>query len=170
MRPDDAPLPRPSLSETALGALRVATVLALVAAGAAYVLAVGAGGRHERALRAAQRLCRLFCRVTGVALRTPHADRLARHPGFVFFNHGSFLDVVVLLAAAPMRFLATAGVRRLPFVGRMADAAGTLYVARGNAASREAARRALRATLRRAPLPPGGGGPPGAPPPPGAPR
>ena len=63
------------------------------------------------------------------------------------------LDPLVLVAATPFRFLSTLGVRFLPLVGWMATALGTIYVNRGRAASREAARGALREAVHHSPTP-----------------
>ena len=54
-----------------------------------------------------------------------------------------------------MRFLSTAGVRHLPFIGWMATALGTLYVNRGRGASREEARHALRREVHQSSVPVG---------------
>jgi 1-acyl-sn-glycerol-3-phosphate acyltransferase len=59
-------------------------------------------------------------------------------PVLLAANHISWLDMVVLMASCPNRFVAKAEVRHWPLVGRLADAAGTLFV------TRESARDAVR--------------------------
>ncbi len=46
-------------------------------------------------------------------------------------NHVSWIDIAVLGARAPLRFLSKAEVRRWPVIGWLANAAGTLYLQRG---------------------------------------
>lgn len=154
--PDDLP-PRPSSREIAVGVLRVGAVLVLLVVGTGVLLAVSLVPTPIRSRSPAERvavaLCRAFLWITGVELQIDEAEVLREHRGFVFFNHVSWLDPLVLVAAAPFRFLSTLGVRFLPFVGWMATALGTIYVNRGRAASREAARSALREGIRSSPTP-----------------
>ncbi|MEO0560205.1 MAG: 1-acyl-sn-glycerol-3-phosphate acyltransferase, partial [Bacteroidota bacterium] len=87
--------------------------------------------------------------------------------GFVFFNHFSWIDPVVLMAATPVRYLAASGVRKLPFIGWVGRAVGTVFVNRGDNSSREAARGGLRdaiaSSLTPVALAPEGGIKPGPP-------
>ena len=143
----DRPPPRPALAACVLGALRVAAVLAVLVVGAATLLAAslvpGRPGGAAPAGWVAVGVARAVLAAIGVRLRVEGGAALRAHRGFVFFSHPSFLDPLLLLAVRPLRFLAAAGVRRLPLVGPMATALGTLYVDRGRGASRERARRAL---------------------------
>jgi 1-acyl-sn-glycerol-3-phosphate acyltransferase len=59
-------------------------------------------------------------------------------PGIVVTNHISWLDVFVLNAAIPMRFVAKSEVRRWPLIGWLCARAQTLFIERGRA--RDAAR------------------------------
>lgn len=47
-------------------------------------------------------------------------------------NHVSWLDIVVLYACSPCRFIAKSEVSRYPLVGRIARNAGTLFLKRGS--------------------------------------
>lgn len=60
-------------------------------------------------------------------------------PVLLVANHISWLDIPVLHAARHCRFVSKADVKRWPLIGRMASAAGTLYI------ERESRRDALRA-------------------------
>ena len=62
----------------------------------------------------------------------PHGVPEGGMPGNVLIvaNHVSWLDIFVLLALAPARFVAKADIRRWPVVGRLAANAGTLFVER----------------------------------------
>jgi 1-acyl-sn-glycerol-3-phosphate acyltransferase len=76
----------------------------------------------------------------------PHGLPEGGMPGNVLIvaNHVSWLDIFVLLALSPVRFVAKADIRRWPVVGRLAANAGTLFVERerrrhAHAINREAA-------------------------------
>ena len=150
-------LPRPGPLGVALGVLRVAGVFALLAVGTLVLLVAALLPVRPRGVRLAVHVAvgisRLFIAITGTRLVVTHADVLHAHRGFVFFNHLAWLDSIALMAVTPVRFLATQGVRRIPFVGWIAAAIGTLFVNRGRDESREAARGALRAAVAQSPLP-----------------
>ncbi len=57
-----------------------------------------------------------------------------RH-GLIVTNHISWLDVFVLNAVVPMRFVAKSEVRRWPVIGWLCARAQTLFIERGNARS-----------------------------------
>ncbi len=155
--PPDALPPRPGLAGCLLGVLRLVVGLALIVGGTVVILACALAPRRighvSPAERVAQRLSAALLAVAGVRVEAEGRDRLAAHRGFVFFNHLSYLDPLVLAAVAPMRFLATAGVRKLPFIGWIATALGTLYVRRGRGASRTRARESLRHEVQSSPVP-----------------
>ena len=158
MNPDTlAGLPRPGPVATLLGAVRVLAVLVLLVVGTVALVAAALVPVRPRGVRlavwAAVAVARAFLAFTGTRVAVDDRAALRAHRGFVFFSHLSFLDPVVLMAAAPTRFLAAEGVRRIPFVGWIAQAAGTLFVNRGRDASREAARHALRAAVADGPTP-----------------
>lgn len=150
-------LPRPGALGWLLGAVRFAGVLLLLVAGTVVLLAASLVPVRPRGVRLAVHvavgIARGLLALTGTRLDVTGADALRAHRGFVFFNHLSWLDPLALMAVTPMRFLATQGVRHIPFVGWIAQAVGTLFVNRGRDESREAARGALRAAVARSPLP-----------------
>jgi 1-acyl-sn-glycerol-3-phosphate acyltransferase len=51
-------------------------------------------------------------------------------PVLLAANHISWLDVYVILATCPCRFVAKSEVRQWPLVGRLAAASGTLFISR----------------------------------------
>ena len=55
---------------------------------------------------------------------------LPPHGGLVVMNHISWLDVFVLNAVAPSRFVSKAEVARWPLVGYLVSRSGTLYIER----------------------------------------
>lgn len=86
---------------------------------------------------------RRLLRVLRVEVVCPEAERLATFHGFVFPNHVSYLDILVLLSVTPVSFLAKDEVRRMPLIGWIAKAIGCVFVERTDKASREAARHTL---------------------------
>ncbi len=99
-------------------------------------------------------MARVVWAVFGVRVRCDGAARIRRHRGFVFPNHRSYADIVVLLHLFPVRFLSNHAVRRMPFVGWLAQAMGTVFVNRESQASRAEARRELAEALHVQPHPP----------------
>ncbi|HEX5529127.1 MAG TPA: AMP-binding protein, partial [Methylomirabilota bacterium] len=78
--------------------------------------------------------CRLMLAASGCSLRLEGADHLAAGgPVLLAANHGSYLDVVVLLAALPVpfRFVAKRELATAPVVGAIIRKVGHLTVERG---------------------------------------
>lgn len=65
----------------------------------------------------------------GVVLHTVGPPR-ARGPVLLVANHISWVDILVLMATGPCRFVAKAQVHHWPLVGAMAAGAGTLFIER----------------------------------------
>ena len=57
-----------------------------------------------------------------------------RQPALRLSNHISWLDIVILAALYPQRFVSKSEVADWPVIGPLARAAGTLFIQRGNAA------------------------------------
>lgn len=88
-------------------------------------------------------VCRIAVKIFGVAVTCPEPARLAEHQGFLFANHNSYFDIIVLLSLLPVRFVAKAEVRAIPFIGRMASSFGCVFVKRESKESRAQARAEL---------------------------
>lgn len=71
------------------------------------------------------------------------SEHYKQHRGFIFPNHISYLDILVLIAIAPVRFLAKREVRSWPVVGQAAQAIGCVFVNREDKDSRASARTSL---------------------------
>ena len=86
------------------------------------------------ALDAHQRMSRVqwwsvkLLHLLGIALKSEGTPR----PGakLLVANHISWLDIVVINAVVPARFVSKSEVRQWPVVGWLVDAAGTLYIER----------------------------------------
>lgn len=97
---------------------------------------------------------RLFVGIFRLRVVCPDVARLRAHRGFIFMNHLSYIEPLALLSLAPVRFLAAVELRQRPAIGWISQQVGTIFVERGDAASRSAARESVAAELRRSDRPP----------------
>lgn len=88
-------------------------------------------------------VCRLLLLLFNVKFTAPEATRIAQHDGFIFPNHLSFLDIILLLTVFPVRFLSKAEIANWPLFGWIARGIDTVFVDREDKSSREQARAAL---------------------------
>ena len=88
--------------------------------------------------------CRVFVRALDVDLRLVHKNKQPLPEQYILIaNHPSALEDFGVPALFDIYPLAKIGVRNWIVLGRISDYAGTIYVARGNASSRQAAKQAL---------------------------
>lgn len=87
--------------------------------------------------------------ILGVGVTLRGADALRDGPLLVVANHVSWLDVYLLNALAPARFVAKSEVRRWPLVGPIAAAFGTFFIVRGSYRDAARVKDAIAAALRR---------------------
>jgi 1-acyl-sn-glycerol-3-phosphate acyltransferase len=92
--------------------------------------------------------------VLGVKVVCADEEKLRAHEGLVLANHVSYLDITTLIAVAPMRFLSTAEVFKIPFVGWVADAISTVFVDRSDRSSRHSVRDSIANSVAKRPYPP----------------
>ena len=146
----------PSALGVALGVLRIVGLLLVAGVGAVPVLLAalipGRPGGARPAAWVTVVLAKLFLALFRVRLEAPAT--LRTHKGLVFLNHLTYLDPVVGFARGPVRFLAASGVRGIPFIGLIAMAVGTVFVDRGDRASRAATRERIHRHLTARPSPP----------------
>ena len=74
---------------------------------------------------------RQMLHIMGVAL-VVRGTPPAQGPALLVANHVSWLDIVVMNAAQPARFVSKADVKRWPVLGALITGAGTLYIEREN--------------------------------------
>lgn len=86
---------------------------------------------------------RALVAILNVNVECPVRPRFRAFSGFVFPNHVTYLDILVLIAVTPMRFLAKEEVRSWPVIGWIATAIGCVYVKREDKKSRAEAKAAL---------------------------
>ena len=70
-------------------------------------------------------------RILGVELKV-QGEVPEQGPALVVANHVSWLDILVMNAAQPARFVSKADVKRWPLLGSLITGAGTLYIEREN--------------------------------------
>lgn len=115
----------------ALLALRLARVFVHLLRGLCICGLVFPWIGRERRLARIQRWSAQLLRIFGVTVEFEPDNRPA-HPGLCVSNHVSWIDVFVINAVLPSRFVAKSEVRRWPLVGRLSAWAGTMFVARTN--------------------------------------
>lgn len=71
-----------------------------------------------------------FCRI--VQVRVSWQGEVVETPALWISNHVSWLDISVLGALFPVRFVAKAEIAGWPLIGHLARAAGTLFIKRGS--------------------------------------
>ncbi len=103
--------------------------------------------RRQRLIRAwSGRLLRIFA--VRIAVRGELHDH--RERGLVLVaNHVSWLDIFVLLAIQPARFVAKAELRRWPLIGWLIAGVGTLFIDRGSRRQIHQVNETVRAALAR---------------------
>jgi 1-acyl-sn-glycerol-3-phosphate acyltransferase len=133
--------------------LRVVVLLLLILAGLATVACFGplSQARRNRIIRG---WSRLLLQVCGVRLLVRgHLPAMLAHTGIapggrlVLANHISWLDVYVINAALPSRFIAKSEIRGWPLIGTLVGWAGTLFIERGRRHAVHAANLAVRRCL-----------------------
>ncbi len=88
--------------------------------------------------------CKIFVRGLDVDLRLIHKNKKPLPKQYILIsNHPSALEDFAVPALFDVYPLAKAGVRDWIVLGRISDYAGTIYVTRGSASSRHAAKKAL---------------------------
>ncbi|MEX5745017.1 lysophospholipid acyltransferase family protein [Massilia sp. X63] len=111
--------------------LRLARVMVHLLAGlatCALVFPLASGATRERLTRRWSRKLLGLCRVS--VEQVDGAPALAH--ALIVANHVSWLDIFVINALHPCRFVAKAEIRAWPVLGWLAAAAGTVFIARGN--------------------------------------
>lgn len=136
--PDDAVRPGPA--GLALALCRGAALGAVTSGGLAVLLVVRLVERPLCGLDrpVSPRITRTVCRVALpiLGLRYAVSGRPMRHRGAIVSNHVSWLDIFALNACQTVYFVAKEEVARWPFIGWLARATGTAFIARDPRAAR----------------------------------
>ncbi len=139
-------------------AVRIALVALVIGLGALVVLFLSPLPWRFKGAKVATLpvvgMAQAFMRIMGIRYHCPHPERVRQHAGLIFCNHTSFLDIMMILALTPARFLSTKGVRKLPIIGQIAVALDTIFVHRYNDQARAAARDEIVERLRERQYPP----------------
>lgn len=105
---------------------------------------------------------RLAMTLFNVRYKITHREIFEKHSGFIFANHISYFDILMLQAIRPLRWLSAEENRQIPVIGWVADALGTVFVNRSKKESRAQAREQLVRAKKHPPIvlfPEGGVGP-----------
>lgn len=95
----------------------------------AVIFPIVAAPRREKLIR---RWSQKLLRICGVKVRTRvPAGVDDAGPALIVSNHVSWLDIFVINARQPCRFVAKADIRDWPLVGWLCEKAGTVFIARG---------------------------------------
>ncbi|MEA3334377.1 MAG: lysophospholipid acyltransferase family protein [Chloroflexota bacterium] len=97
---------------------------------------------------------RPLMRALGIRFVCDDPQRVIEHHGFIFPNHISFFDTLVMSYLLPTRFLSKAEVRKYPLIGRIATATGTIFLDRSDKSQRANVRRTIAAKIRDKQYPP----------------
>lgn len=79
-----------------------------------------------------RRWSRRLLAICNVAVQVTPGSAKALEQGMIVCNHVSWLDIFVINALYPCRFVAKAEIRAWPLAGWLAAQAGTVFIARGN--------------------------------------
>lgn len=115
-------------------------------------LVPGTIGRYRLSFWILWASVRALLLILGVSVSCPDPEKVRHHHGFLFPNHVSYLDILVLLAVTPTRFLAKAEIRPWPVIGWAARAVGCVFVRRDDKASRAQARASIARAERYPPV------------------
>lgn len=140
---------------TVIGALRLATIVAILIPGTVTVWLTSFLPTRIRGARLCAwitlGMARAALTVLQIDVICTAREQLARHHGFIFPNHKSYMDVVVVISVFPVRFIADKRVQKAPFIGRIADAIDVVFV---DLFDKEARTRARDEIVSAAPFPP----------------
>ena len=88
---------------------------------------------------------RLAMLVFNVRYRCADPAAIRNHRGLIFPNHISYFDILMMVHTLPLRFLSAIENKSMPLIGMVATAIGTVFVDRGEKASRVESRRQIGA-------------------------
>ncbi len=112
-------------------ALRLARVMVHLVAGLATCALVFPLVSHDARERLTRRWSRKLLGMCRVTVEQGAGAPVLEH-ALIVANHVSWLDIFVINALHPCRFVAKAEIRAWPVLGWLAAAAGTVFIARGN--------------------------------------
>lgn len=143
---------------TLLGIFRMSIALPVIALGSLLIVGAMWIPIRVRGIKVAAWImtaaAALAMTVLNVRFHCAEPEKLFRHRGFVFPNHITYFDILIMLRLLPMRFVSALENRSMPFIGWVAIAIGTVFVNRGDKQSRAEARTRLAKIANAEPFPP----------------
>jgi len=141
-----------------LGILRMSIALPTIVIGSLLIIATMWIPIRVRGIKIAAwlltALASLAMALFNVRFHCAEPEKLFRHQGFVFPNHITYFDILMMVRVLPMRFVSAIENRSMPFIGWVAIAIGTVFVNRSDKQSRAEARTQLAKIANAQPFPP----------------
>jgi 1-acyl-sn-glycerol-3-phosphate acyltransferase len=103
----------------------------------------------QRQLRIIKRWSRQVLAILGVRVHVVGRPPGGRHPTVIVSNHVSWLDIWVIHAVSPVRFVAKSDVRRWPLIGWLVARSGTIFIERSKRRDTARTNRTIVDTLAR---------------------
>jgi len=119
-------------------------VLGCAVAGAVFPFIDG-----QRQLRIIKRWSHQVLTILGVRVHVQGRPPGGRHPTVIVSNHVSWLDIWVIHAVSPVRFVAKSDVRRWPVIGWLVARSGTIFIERSKRHDTARTNRTIVDTLTR---------------------
>jgi 1-acyl-sn-glycerol-3-phosphate acyltransferase len=139
-----------------MGVLRSAVAFVVVLFSTLVILLFTLIPIEMRGVRLASWICcwvaRLAMTIFGFDFKCDAPEKLSKHRGIVMVNHITLWDILALMSVFPMRFLSAEENRKLPLIGWVAQAIGTVFVNRKDKSSRQLARQQIAAAPKYPPI------------------
>ncbi len=130
-----------------IGVLRLFLAVIVVVCGAFWVFVFALLRVQRRGAPLALWVCTWAARVAmlpfNIRYTCVNADVIRAHRGLILANHITLWDILMLLHVAPMRFMSNIGNKKIPVIGMIAEAIGTVWIDQKSRESRKAARQAV---------------------------
>jgi 1-acyl-sn-glycerol-3-phosphate acyltransferase len=130
-----------------LGVIRLLLAVLVVLFGAFWVLVFALLRIKRQGAPMALWVCTWVARVAmlpfNIRYMCVNPEIIRAHSGLILANHITLWDILMLLHVAPMRFMSNLGNKKIPVIGMVAEAIGTVWVDQKNRESRKAARQAV---------------------------
>jgi 1-acyl-sn-glycerol-3-phosphate acyltransferase len=112
--------------------LRIGRMVLHLLAGMAICAFVFPFTGPDKRNRHVRRWSRQLLAICNVSVQVAHGSAAPLEQGMIVCNHISWLDIFVINALYPCRFVAKAEIRSWPLAGWLVAQAGTVFIARGN--------------------------------------
>ncbi|MEM7333331.1 MAG: lysophospholipid acyltransferase family protein [Chloroflexota bacterium] len=101
-----------------------------------------------------QQMSQTLLQILNIEVICEDKETIQQHEGIIFVNHLSYLDILILLAVTPGRFLSTAELFTVPLVGLTAESINTVFVERNDKNQRSDVRQLIADSVNQNAYPP----------------